>query len=125
MSHNQRLEELIKFEGLNSSKFCKSIGYTLKNLGNYLRGNTSYPNGELVIGILQHYPHWNLRYWLLGQGEMTIKDDKIVIFKEPDPAYKHVVVQELTKQLAFLRTEIERRDAIIEEMKNQQADDKE
>ena len=119
MSHNQRLSKLIKKEGLNSSQFCKSISYTLKNLSNYVNAKTTHPNGELVIGIIKHYPHWNLRYWLLDEGEPFLKDDKIVILKEPAPVYKDPIVQELTEQLSYMRKEIVGRDEIIKELKSQ------
>jgi len=111
LSHNQRLEHLIRSENLNKSKFSDSIGYKPKNLGNYLNGETTHPNGELVINILKYYPTWNIRYWLLGHGAPKIEDDKIVIVQDQN---KDAVVQELTEQLALLRQELKRRDHVIE-----------
>ena len=80
MSHTQRFKKLLELEKLNASRFCRVINYTLKNLGNYLNGVTSNPSNELIVGILKHYPHWNIRYWLLGEGEPLLGDDQIKMF---------------------------------------------
>lgn len=103
---------------LNLTQLSDSLGYKLKNLSNYVNGKTKFPNGELVMGIMKHYPHWNLRYWLLGEGDQIVSDDKIIIIKEPNSAYRNIVVEELTEQLAYMRKQLELKDKVIEALQN-------
>lgn len=112
MSHSKRFEKLLELENLSRAQFCKSIAYVPKNLSNYLRGNTTNPNGELVIGVLKEYPHWNLRYWLLGEGQPRVGKEDLNVFEEEILTYKkdQPIIKELTEQLAYMRKEIHRKD---------------
>lgn len=118
MSHSERLEKLMELEELNNSQFSKSIGYKPKNLSNYLRGNTKYPNGELVTGVLKKYPHWSIRYWFLGEGQPRIGKEDLKVFEEEILTYKkdQPIIKELTEQLAYMRKEIERKDQEIQRL---------
>ncbi len=121
MSHSQRLIELIQSEELNKSKFSKSIKYTLKNLTNYLNGVTAYPNGELVIGILRHYPHWNIRYWLLGEGKPLLNGEELKVVEEAIHDYSSAdpVIRELMEQLAYMRKENQLKAEEIKKLKKE------
>lgn len=113
-THNQRLKKLLESEKLNNTTFGHSIGEKPRNIGNYINKKTPFPNGKLVINVLKNYPNWNIRYWLLGQGKPKLEEeDTVFVSQESEPVYIHPVVQELTKQLAFLRQEIKQRDTII------------
>lgn len=122
MSHNQRLGKILTLEGLTMTKVCREINYTLKNLSNYLKGSTRYPNGELVTGILKHYPHWNIRYWLLGEGKPFLSETDVQAVDEDAPPYEmeNPYVKELMEQLAYMRNEIQRKDAEIKKLKEKQ-----
>jgi transcriptional regulator with XRE-family HTH domain len=119
MSHNQRFTKIMALEGLSMTKLCREINYTLKNLSNYLNGSTKYPNGELVTGILNHYPHWNIRYWLLGEGKPFLGEAALQIVEDEAPPYgmENPVIKELTAQLSYMRNESQRKDKELKQLK--------
>lgn len=120
MSSKERLEQLLKLEKLNKSQFCKSIEYDSKNLSNYLNGSTNNPNGKLIEGILKKYPHWNIRYWFLGEGLPRQGKNDLKKVEEDFNTYQkdRPIIKELTEQLSFMRKEIERKDIVIRSLKN-------
>lgn len=113
----KRFRELMELAKLNLTQLSDVLGYKVKNLSNYANGDTANPNAQLITGIMKKYPRWNLRYWLLGEGDPMVSDDKIVIIQEPDLSYRNVIVEELTEQLAYLRKELDQKNKIIEALK--------
>ena len=120
MTDTERLKELIDLAGFkNFSKFCEEIDYGQGNLSHYLNGHKALPNSELIVKVMKHFPKWNLRYWLLGEGNQILSEDELVIITEPAPIYKDPNFGELMGLIGFLRKEIERKDAEIVSLKNE------
>lgn len=82
MTENQRLLFLMKNEKLNGSQFCDITGYNPKNLSNYLNNKVNHPNASLIVKVLEHFPHWNIRWWLLEEGDQHLADKQVVVQKE-------------------------------------------
>lgn len=121
LSHNQRLEQLLKVEKLSIETFSETIDFKSRNISNYIKGSTNKPNGDLVINILKHYPKWNIRYWLLGQGTPKVEEDNIIMIQTSNPDEKDIVVQELAELVVDLRQELKQKDRIIEACAKEEA----
>ena len=70
MTTSDRFLLLMREEGLNQTTFSEKTGFTRTTLSNFINGNVKTPKIDLLEAVAKHYPHWNLRWILLGTGEM-------------------------------------------------------
>jgi transcriptional regulator with XRE-family HTH domain len=75
-----RLETFLSSKELTQAEFSRITGYHPKNISGFLTGTVKLPKIDLVVALATHFPELNLRWLLLGEGEMinskTIEIDK-------------------------------------------------
>jgi transcriptional regulator with XRE-family HTH domain len=75
-----RLETFLNSKDLTQAEFSRITGYHPKNISGFLTGTVKLPKIDLVVALATHFPELNLRWLLLGEGEMisskTIEIDK-------------------------------------------------
>lgn len=75
-----RLETFLNSKDLSQAEFSRITGYHPKNISGFLTGTVKLPKIDLVVALATHFPELNLRWLLLGEGEMinskTIEIDK-------------------------------------------------
>ncbi len=87
MTVNQRIEELIKYLGLNPNSFSKSIGLSGNStISRIIKGQTM-PSYETLSLIYKKYDWIDIRWLMTGEGEMVRsdmdkKDESIDVLKE-------------------------------------------
>ncbi|MGB1040900.1 MAG: helix-turn-helix domain-containing protein [Flavobacteriales bacterium] len=70
MSLTNRIPQLLQQKKLSQSQFCNETGFSKQNLSKFLRGSVKHVKVEIAIVIAKSYPEVNLRWLLLGEGEM-------------------------------------------------------
>jgi plasmid maintenance system antidote protein VapI len=68
-----RLNDFIHFNGLTQVEFAKILGVPATRINNIVKNSPDF-NVDLLAGITQHYPNLNLRWLLLGAGNMTLTE---------------------------------------------------
>jgi len=85
-NHNKRLHLFIKSEHLTIKQFAEEIDVEYNKFNKYINGYTKNPGINLVIAILNKYPHLNSRWWLCNEGAMKkgqeVPEGAIVLEKE-------------------------------------------
>ena len=85
-NHNKRLHLFIKSEQLTIKGFAEKIEVEYNKFNKYINGSTKNPGIDLVISILNKFPHLNSRWWLCDEGEMKkgqeIPKGAIILDKE-------------------------------------------
>jgi transcriptional regulator with XRE-family HTH domain len=75
-----RFETFLNSKNLTQAEFSRITGYHPKNISGFLRGTVKMPKIDLVVVLATHFPELDLRWLLLGEGEMinskTIEIDK-------------------------------------------------
>jgi transcriptional regulator with XRE-family HTH domain len=76
----ERLNQFLLEKNLSQSEFARQTGYHQKNISGFLTGTVKMPKVDLMVALATHFPELNLRWLLLGEGEMinskTIEIDK-------------------------------------------------
>lgn len=62
-----RIEHIIKAESLSNLQFANSLEISPAAVTHLLSGRNN-PSLDIVVRIAQKYPHYNLRWMLLGEG---------------------------------------------------------
>ena len=62
-----RIEHIIKAESLSNLQFANSLEISPAAVTHLLSGRNN-PSLDIVVRIAQKYPHYNLRWLLLGEG---------------------------------------------------------
>lgn len=80
-----RLETFLIFKQLTQAEFSRITGYHPKNISGFLTGTVKMPKIDLMVALATHFSELNLRWLLLGEGEMinaqSIEIDKNSIQK--------------------------------------------
>lgn len=72
----ERIEKIMKSEGMSASKFADAIGVQRSGISHILSGRNK-PSLELVNKILKHFDKINADWLLLGKGEMVGAEEKL------------------------------------------------
>jgi transcriptional regulator with XRE-family HTH domain len=70
MSIGDRLSILLKEKGISQKAFSKKIDYSEQSISNLIRGYTKSSNTDLMARTARFFPGVNLRWLILGEGEM-------------------------------------------------------
>lgn len=71
-----RIYHIVASEGLTNQQFAAIIDISPAAISHILAGRNN-PGIDVVISIARKFPHYNLRWLLLGEGP-TLGDDEIV-----------------------------------------------
>lgn len=140
MTVKQRLIDFIKFKGISTREFCRTIGVS----ETYVSSMRSSLQPDKLINIVKHYPDLNTIWLMTGFGDMIndksdlsiVDRDKIVllgaeVFKDKLIAMfasgeivsanisnaKDDIIRDLTKQIVILENEIQVLKAQLAEYK--------
>ncbi|MGB1040901.1 MAG: helix-turn-helix domain-containing protein [Flavobacteriales bacterium] len=69
----ERFKLFLKEKRLTQIEFSRITGYHKKNISGFLTGTVQAPKMDFIILVAQYFPELNLRWLLLGDGEMFSK----------------------------------------------------
>lgn len=72
MDINDRFLLFLREKRISQKEFCEKTGYLRQSLSKFITGTTKLPKIDWVIGLLEQYPELNMRWLLLGEGEMWL-----------------------------------------------------
>ena len=99
MTVNQRIEELIKYLGLNPNSFSKSIGLSGNStISRIIKGQTT-PSYDTLFIICKTYDWINIQWLMIGEGEMIKSDDENINANVEDLIEKIEYQKDLIKTL--------------------------
>lgn len=85
-----RIKELIYQLRKSQLDFAKDIGMSKQTITNVINSKNAKPGFDFIAGIAKAYPHVNVRWLLLGEGEMIIDiKSNLSIVAEPPTSYGH------------------------------------
>jgi transcriptional regulator with XRE-family HTH domain len=85
MTVNQRFEKMLEVLKILPAHFAKKVGTDKNTVGNILSGKTKLPKADLFISIAKFFPEINLRWLLLGEGEMFSDKEVGNVLRGPEP----------------------------------------
>ena len=66
-----RLKHLLDQEGLDEETFANQIGRGVPSVKKYLAAGV-VPRADVIMAILERYPHWSIDYLLAGRGPAKV-----------------------------------------------------
>ena len=85
---NERFTHFLKCEKIDQKKFSETTKINDGTVSNIAIGKTKEPKASFFQAIAKHYPHVNIRWLLLGEGEIYIDKKRLItIMKEPNTDY--------------------------------------
>lgn len=110
----------LKNENIKQNQFCEEIDYSASGFSHFIIGKTEFPRIDLLIKTMKRFPTWNIRWLLLGEGDMYYKENEITVIQEPEKGYGNMeIIKSLTDQLAFMREELDKRNNEIKSLLEQ------
>lgn len=89
---SDRFLYFLREKGLTQTEFETITGFPQHNLSRFITGKVKSPKIELITALLSHFPELNLRWLLIGEGEMFTSNNEMNI-------------QQLLEKLALLENE--------------------
>lgn len=81
---NQRVRRFFENKKISQKLFSEVTGYDEKSISNIVNDKTKYPKADFFQALAIHYPEINLRWLLIGEGEMEGEPRVFpVVAKEP------------------------------------------
>jgi transcriptional regulator with XRE-family HTH domain len=74
MTIGERFALILKEKGVTQKSFSERIGYSEQSISKLMKGQTLSPKADLIAQIAVLLPDVNLRWLLLGEGEMFIEN---------------------------------------------------
>lgn len=75
MTISDRFTLFLREKGISQKEFSEKTGYLRQSLSKFITGTTKLPKIDLIIGLMIHYPELNIRWLLLGEGEMRVSHE--------------------------------------------------
>lgn len=72
MTTGERFALVLKEKGITQKSFSERTGYSEQSISKLMKGQTQSPKSDLIAQIAILFPDVNLRWLLLGEGEMFI-----------------------------------------------------
>ena len=110
MEIRNRILEILNHYEIKQNEFAEKIGMTPQSLNNYLRKKSNNP-GNIIMGIVHHFPEINLEWLLKGDGEMIQKN----VFTTEEPATPYLTKQDLYNIHALVQ-KVHELDAIVRKL---------
>jgi transcriptional regulator with XRE-family HTH domain len=74
MTIGERFALILKEKGVTQKSFSERIGYSEQSISKLIKGQTLSPKADLIAQIAVLLPDVNLRWLLIGDGEMFIEN---------------------------------------------------
>jgi transcriptional regulator with XRE-family HTH domain len=100
-----RFEFFLNSKDLTQAEFSRITSYHPKNISGFLTGTVKMPKIDFTIALATYFPELNLRWLLLGEGEMInlktieINKDSIEIILEQ----QRIILEQQEKILADIK----------------------
>ena len=80
MTVGERLGLVLKKKGVTQKSFSKKVGVTEQSISKLIKGQIRSPKADLIAQIARLFPDVNLRWLIIGEGEMlregmTVSDE--------------------------------------------------
>jgi transcriptional regulator with XRE-family HTH domain len=72
MTIGERFALVLKQKGITQKSFSERTGYSEQSISKLMKGQTLSPKADLIAQIAILFPDVNLRWLLIGKGEMYI-----------------------------------------------------
>lgn len=72
MTIGKRFALILKEKGVTQKSFSERIGYREQSISKLIKGQTQSPRADLIVQVAISFPDVNLRWLLIGEGEMYI-----------------------------------------------------
>lgn len=76
MTVNQRFGDFLHERKISISDFAKKTGIISQTVGDIVNGKTKQPKSNFFQAVATHYPEVNLRWLLVGEGEMYLNKNQ-------------------------------------------------
>jgi transcriptional regulator with XRE-family HTH domain len=67
---SERFEQFLGIKRISQRDFSEIPGFPAYSLSKIITGRTQIPKIDLIIALMQYFPELNLRWLLIGEGEM-------------------------------------------------------
>jgi transcriptional regulator with XRE-family HTH domain len=70
MTIGERFALVLKKKGVTQKSFAEKVGVTEQSISKLIKGQTQSPKADLIAQLTIMFPDVNLRWLLIGEGEM-------------------------------------------------------
>ena len=116
MTINTRFEIFLREAKTNQKEFAKKTGYSQQSLSKFITGGTKSPKLDLLVAVAEYYPTFNLRWLLLGEGELWLDGNNNLNTEQASTLFQEH--QLLTQENDNLKKLLKAKEEIIELLKN-------
>jgi len=106
-----RINKILRFYKINSSKFAEEIGVQKSSISHVLSGRNK-PSLDFIQKLLKVYPDINADWLIMGKGKMMIDENETNLFSRPEKQ-KEVI--------AVVKEDTEKPEEVISEPKEKKA----
>ncbi len=101
----RRIEQIIRSESLSNLQFAQALDINPASVTHIFSGRNN-PSLDIIIRIASKFPHYNLRWLLLGEGSAIATDSQSEhkVASRPDDLFSAHSTQNLTLQTAQIQT---------------------
>ncbi|WMX17065.1 MULTISPECIES: helix-turn-helix domain-containing protein [unclassified Aureispira] len=103
MSINQRFKEIVSALEINASQLAKKLDVTRPTITRIING-VNEPSAKILAPLLKAYPQLDIKWLLIGEGEMFLKPQ--VEVNEVDKDYLDRLADSLERENTMLRKEV-------------------
>lgn len=99
-----RIEQIIRSESLSNLQFAQALDINPASVTHILSGRNN-PSLDIIIRIARKFPHYNLRWLLLGEGTAITADTQSEhkVVSRPDDLFSAHSTQNRTLQTAQIQ----------------------
>ena len=76
MSISQRIESFLNYQKISQTDFENVTGFSQRTLSNIISETTKNPKMDFFVAMATYYPNINIRWLLIGEGEMLNQENK-------------------------------------------------
>ncbi|MEO1257990.1 MAG: hypothetical protein AAFZ15_04305 [Bacteroidota bacterium] len=98
MTVNERLVEVLHDKKISALKFSEVAKLKARNLHNVTSGKTEFPRIDIIQAVARLFPDVNLRWLLIGEGEMYLSGGQLSTVKEISSHEKTKMLNALGKK---------------------------
>ncbi|NJN77576.1 MAG: helix-turn-helix transcriptional regulator [Saprospiraceae bacterium] len=79
LSISDRFLHFLREKKISQIEFTQLTGIPQPTLSRFIAGKVKSPKAELIIALADNFPKLNLRWLLIGEGEMFTSNNEITI----------------------------------------------
>ena len=116
MNIGDRFVLFLREKKISQKEFCEQTGYGQQSLSKFIQGKTTNPGVQLFILVAEHFPELNIKWLMLGEGNMWDEDFTPSGKKKSEVSIPagNVVVMGKGSNDELLRELLETKDKLIE-----------